>query len=58
VSRYRPEATIIIEDGFVFVFNVYGFVQTIIPRQHSTKKVRQLSAKHSSEIVQTVMAET
>jgi hypothetical protein len=34
------------------------FVQTIIPRQQSTKKVRQHSAKQSSEIIRTAMADT
>jgi hypothetical protein len=34
------------------------FVQTIIPRQQSTEKVRQRSAKRPSEIVRTVMADT
>jgi hypothetical protein len=33
-------------------------VQTIIPRQQSTKKVRQPSAKRLFEIVRTVMADT
>jgi hypothetical protein len=34
------------------------FVQTIIPRQRLTKKVRQLSAKQLFEIVRTAMADT
>jgi hypothetical protein len=34
------------------------FVQTIIPRQQSTKEVRQRSAKQLSEIVRTAIADT
>jgi hypothetical protein len=40
-------------------FSIFrDFVQTIIPRQQLTKKVRQPSAKRLSEIVRTVMADT
>jgi hypothetical protein len=34
------------------------FVKTIIPRQQSTKKVRQRSATQLSEIVRTAMVDT
>jgi hypothetical protein len=34
------------------------FVQTIIPRQQSTKKIRQLSPKQPFEIVRTAVVET
>jgi hypothetical protein len=35
-----------------------NFVQTIIPRQQLTKKVRQPFAKPPAEIVRTAMADT
>jgi hypothetical protein len=34
------------------------FIQTVIPRQQSTKKARERSAKQPSETIRTAMADT